>query len=83
MEKYQRYLKVSEYSAYSYKTPAPYIRMIGRWLEKAGFGIGDYIVVDIEDGKLVITKDDNGNVRKVREETKKLEREKKRLEERL
>ena len=59
MEKYERYLKVSEYmDDKSYRTnKAPYIRMIGYWLREAGFDIGEYIRVNVEEGRLIITKD--------------------------
>jgi len=58
MDKYRK-LKISEYSdGNSYRNrPAPYIRMIGYWLEKAGFNIGEDILVDVEKGRLTITKE--------------------------
>jgi toxic protein SymE len=34
---------------------APWIRLSGRWLEKAGFEISSKIRVEVEEGKLVIT----------------------------
>ena len=33
----------------------PFIRLSGQWLEKAGFDIGDSILVATENGKLSIT----------------------------
>jgi hypothetical protein len=34
--------------------PVPYLRMQGRWLAEAGFGIGQKIAVDVRDGELVV-----------------------------
>jgi toxic protein SymE len=34
---------------------APWIRLSGRWLERAGFQISDRIRVEVEKGKLTIT----------------------------
>lgn len=33
----------------------PYVRMSGRWLEKAGFACGARLLIATEEGKLVIT----------------------------
>jgi toxic protein SymE len=35
--------------------PAPWIRLSGRWLAKAGFGISGRIRVEVEKGRLTIT----------------------------
>ncbi|MFP3563790.1 SymE family type I addiction module toxin [Paraburkholderia sp. SIMBA_030] len=35
--------------------PAPWIRLSGRWLEEAGFGIGGRIRVEVQGNKLIIT----------------------------
>ncbi|MFL9867995.1 SymE family type I addiction module toxin [Paraburkholderia fungorum] len=35
--------------------PAPWIRLSGRWLEEAGFGISALIKVEVQKGRLVIT----------------------------
>ncbi|MFC6308254.1 SymE family type I addiction module toxin [Paraburkholderia dipogonis] len=35
--------------------PAPWIRLSGRWLAKAGFNISDRIQVEVQRGRLVIT----------------------------
>ncbi|MGY6130035.1 SymE family type I addiction module toxin (plasmid) [Paraburkholderia strydomiana] len=35
--------------------PAPWIRLSGTWLERAGFRISAKIRVDVFEGKLVIT----------------------------
>ena len=34
---------------------APWIRLAGRWLEKAGFPISSRVRVEVEEGKLTIT----------------------------
>jgi toxic protein SymE len=34
---------------------APWIRLTGRWLDEAGFGIASRIRVEVEKGRLVIT----------------------------
>jgi len=34
--------------------PMPYLRMQGRWLAEAGFGIGQTIAVDVREGELVL-----------------------------
>ena len=34
----------------------PFIRLRGRWLERAGFEIGDDLQVEVQDQRLVITK---------------------------
>ena len=34
--------------------PAPFLRLKGRWLEKAGFSIGAKVRVDVTPGRLVI-----------------------------
>lgn len=45
-----------ELSGYKYK-PTPTIVLKGQWLKELGFGIGDYISVSCENGRLVITPD--------------------------
>jgi hypothetical protein len=35
-------------------SPAPFLRLKGRWLEKAGFSIGAKVRVDVTPGRLVI-----------------------------
>jgi hypothetical protein len=32
----------------------PYLRLKGKWLEQAGFSIGNYVQVEIEQGRLII-----------------------------
>ena len=51
-----RELKVCAQSGYNYKS-VPAIRLMGQWLEDAGFHIGDPVSVRCEDGKLIITPD--------------------------
>ena len=36
----------------------PAILLSGKWLEAAGFSISDHIKVSVDDGKLIITKED-------------------------
>jgi hypothetical protein len=35
--------------------PAPKIRLVGRWLEAAGFRIGAQVEVEVSEGRLVVT----------------------------
>jgi hypothetical protein len=35
--------------------PAPKIRLVGRWLEAAGFQIGAQVEVEVSQGRLVVT----------------------------
>ena len=49
-------LKVCAQSGYNYKS-VPAIRLMGQWLETAGFHIGDPVLVKREDGKLVSSLD--------------------------
>ena len=49
-------LKVCALSGHNYK-PVPSIRLMGQWLEAAGFHIGDPVLVRCEDGKLIISLD--------------------------
>ncbi len=54
--KNERELKVCALSGHNYK-PVPSIRLMGQWLEAAGFHIGDPVLVRCEDGKLIISLD--------------------------
>lgn len=56
MTKKNRSIKVVAQSGYKYQA-TPTITLKGKWLEELGFGIGDYINVTCEDGKLIITPD--------------------------
>jgi len=57
---YERRLKVVYKSANSvYNTCnnyVPWINISGRWLEKAGFAIGEFVIVSVESDRLTITK---------------------------
>ena len=55
-KKNERELKVCAQSGYNYKS-VPSIRLIGQWLEEAGFHIGDPVMVKCEDGKIIIAPD--------------------------
>ena len=55
-KKIERELKVCAMSGYNYKS-VPSIRLMGQWLETAGFHIGDPVLVKCEDGKLIISLD--------------------------
>ncbi|MEJ0037680.1 MAG: SymE family type I addiction module toxin [Gammaproteobacteria bacterium] len=37
-----------------YLQPMPYVRLLGRWLDEAGFAIGRDIRVEVNAGKLVL-----------------------------
>ena len=52
----KRSIKVYGQSGYQYRE-TPTIMLKGKWLEKLGFKIGDYISVSCEDGKLTIIPD--------------------------
>ena len=54
--KNERELKVCALSGHNYK-PVPSIRLMGQWLEAAGFHIGDPVLVRCEDGRLIISLD--------------------------
>ena len=55
-KKNERELKVCAMSGYNYKS-VPAIRLMGQWLEAAGFHIGDPVLVKCENGKLIISLD--------------------------
>lgn len=52
-EKKTRNLKVYGQSGYHYKE-TPTIILKGQWLERAGFNIGDEIVITVTEGKALI-----------------------------
>ena len=56
MAKKNRSVKIYGMSGYQYQQ-VPTIMLKGKWLEALGFGIGDYISVSCEDGKIIITPD--------------------------
>ena len=54
-----RHLKVSYQSAPSQQPyvrlpPMPFLRLQGRWLDKAGFAVGANVHVQVEPGRLVL-----------------------------
>ena len=51
-----RSMKVHSQSGRNYKA-TPTIILKGQWLQEMGFEIGDYISVNCENGKLIITPD--------------------------
>ena len=53
-----RELKVCGTSGYNYQT-VPSIMLKGKWLKEAGFELGDFIKVQCEDGKLIISVDED------------------------
>ncbi|MGN6713031.1 SymE family type I addiction module toxin [Anaerocolumna jejuensis] len=47
--------KMKVYQSYNQKNqPLPEIRLKGKWLEDNGFGIGQYIEVEIHDNILIV-----------------------------
>ena len=54
--KNERELKVCALSGHNYK-PVPSIRLMGQWLEAAGFHIRDPVLAKCKDGKLIISLD--------------------------
>ncbi len=83
-----RELTVCEACGYKYSR-VPGIRIQGKWLAELGFEPGDAVLVQCEDGKIVITKDEALKERKVAEKAfiekelhdleKRFEKEKERL----
>lgn len=76
-----RELKVCAQSGYHYKS-TPAIRLMGQWLETAGFHIGDPVLVECEDGKLIITPD-TARAELIEAEKAFMEKETKKLHERF
>lgn len=62
-----RELTVSEATNYGRKT-APMLRIQGHWFQELGFNIGDPVLVQCEDGKIIITR--NEELQKARDEEK-------------
>lgn len=56
VKKKKRSMKVVGQSGYKYRE-IPTITLKGLWLAEAGFSIGDYVTINCEDGRLVITPD--------------------------
>ena len=40
------------YNSYSAKASVPLIRITGKWLEEAGFGIGQEFVLTVQEGEI-------------------------------
>lgn len=76
-----RELKVCAQSGYNYQS-TPSIRLMGKWLEAAGFHIGDPVKVECVDGKLIITPD-IAKAELIHAEKEFMEREMKKLEKRF
>ena len=76
-----RELKVFAQSGYNYKS-VPTIRLMGQWLEAAGFHIGDPVKVECEDGRLTITLD-TAKAELINAEKEFMERETKKLQKRF
>lgn len=71
-------MKVCEKSGYNYK-PVPQIQLKGEWLRELGFEVGDYVCISCEDGRLVITRDEE-RAALVKAEKEFMERETKALQ---
>ena len=80
-KKNERELKVYAQSGYNYKL-VPAIRLMGQWLEAAGFHIGDPVLVKCENGKLIISLD-TARAELIEAEKAFMEKETRRLHERL
>lgn len=76
-----RQMKVYGQSGYQYKE-TPTIMLKGKWLKELGFEIGDYISINCEDGKLIITLDEE-KAKMVEAENAFMERETKTLKKRF
>ena len=55
--KKKRKLKVYEQAGYAYKA-VPAIVMRGKWLKECGFDVGTKYIVECEEGRLVIVKEE-------------------------
>lgn len=78
-KKNMRNMKVYEQSGYNYKS-TPMIMLKGQWLKELGFESGQYISVVCEDGKLIITPNEE-KMREAEAEKLFMEREEKKLKE--
>lgn len=54
-EKKTRKLKVYGQSGYKY-CDTPTIILKGKWLQDAGFGIGDGVIIELDKEKIIVTK---------------------------
>lgn len=60
--KNNRRLKVyGQSNGYNYKD-VPTIILKGKWLEAAGFDIGDRVILECENGRLVISREDGSSL---------------------
>lgn len=48
--------KASVTSYFDARTTVPMIRLRGRWLKRAGFREGDALRIEVQDGRLVLTR---------------------------
>jgi hypothetical protein len=48
--------KATVTSYFDARVTVPMIRLRGRWLKKAGFREGDALRIEVEDGRLVLTR---------------------------
>lgn len=80
-KKNERELKVCAQSGYNYKSVLA-IRLMGQWMEAAGFHIGDPVLVKCEDGRLIITLD-TARAALIEAEMAFMEKETKKLHERF
>lgn len=76
-----RELTVSEATNYGRRT-APMLRIQGLWLQELGFNVGDPVLVQCEDGKLIITPD-TARVELIEAEKAFMEEETKKLHEKF
>ena len=59
--KHVRHLQVGYLASSARKRP-PHIRILGRWVEEAGFPVGSYVSVEVSHGRLVIESLPHGKV---------------------
>lgn len=81
VKKNVRQMKVYGQSGYRYEE-TPTIMLKGKWLKELGFEIGNYISINCEDGKLIITIDEE-KAKMVEAENAFMERETKALKKRF
>lgn len=51
----QRILKIQETGDFWKKKTTPVIRLNGKWLLEAGFRPGTKVIVDVKEGRLILT----------------------------
>lgn len=52
--KKNRRLRLCSKSREGYRNDVPWLSTEGRWLERAGFRIGDYVAIEVHNNKLII-----------------------------